>query len=246
MGTGCDVGVHTYIVEWSTGLTTESDCNNNTIPDSCDIANGGDCNNNGQLDACEIANHTATDCNNNGIPDTCDIANNTDGDCDGDGIPNSCEIAAGALDADLNGVPDGCEGDCNVNGQLDYLDIAAGAADCNGNQMIDSCEDGSGIYRNSGNLGNIGSGVPRSVTFATLPAAVTSVTLEVSARANLSASNRFLIMKLNGGASVYLFQTTGTDCPSTPNTYSRTFTASEFNTLTARGSLDVAFTAPAL
>ncbi len=232
------------IVEWESGLTTESDCNNNTIPDSCEIANGGDCNNNGQLDACEIANHTATDCNNNGIPDTCDIANNTAGDCDGDGIPNSCEIAAGALDADLNGIPDGCEGDCNLNGQLDYLDIAAGAADCNGNQMIDSCEDGSGIYRNSGNLGNIGSGVPRSVTFATLPAAVTSVTLEVSARANLSASNRFLIMKLNGGASTYLFQTTGTDCPSTANTYTRTFTASEFNTLTASGSLAVAFTAP--
>jgi len=234
----------TYICEWESGLTTEFDCNNNTIPDSCDIANGGDCNNNGQLDACEIANHTATDCNNNGIPDTCEIANNTDGDCDGDGILNSCEIAAGALDADLNGIPDGCEGDCNVNGQLDYLDIAAGAADCNGNQMIDSCEDGSGIYRNSGNLGNIGSGVPRSVTFDTLPAAVTSVTLQVSARANLYASNRFLIMKLNGGASTYLFQTTGTDCPSTPNTYSRTFTASEFNTLTESGSLDVAFTAP--
>ena len=232
------------IIEWSTGLTTESDCNNNTIPDSCEIANGGDCNNNGLLDACEIANHTATDCNNNGIPDTCDIANNTDGDCDGDGIPNSCEIAAGALDADHNGIPDGCEGDCNVNGQLDYIDIALGAADCDNNGMIDSCEDGSGIYRNSGNLGNIGSGVPRFVTFATLPAAVTSVTLEVSARANLSAINRFLIMKLNGGASTYLFQNTGTDCPSTANTYARTFTASEFNTLTASGSLAVAFTAP--
>jgi formylglycine-generating enzyme required for sulfatase activity len=239
-----DNSIKGYMVEWESGLTTESDCNNNTIPDSCEIANGGDCNNNGLLDACEIANHTATDCNNNGIPDTCEITNNTDGDCDGDGILNSCEIAAGALDANLNGVPDGCEGDCNLNGQLDYLDIAAGAADCNGNQMIDSCEDGSGIYRNSGNLGNIGSGVPRSVTFDTLPAAVTSVTLEVSARANLFATNRFLIMKLNGGASIYLFQTTGTDCPSTPNTYSRTFTASEFNTLTASGSLAVAFTAP--
>ena len=233
-----------FCVEWSTGLTTESDCNNNTIPDSCDIANGGDCNNNGQLDACEIANHTATDCNNNGIPDSCDITSNTDGDCDGDGIPNSCEIAAGALDADLNGIPDGCEGDCNVNGQLDYIDIAMGATDCDNNGMIDSCEDGSGIYRNSGNLGNIGSGVPRSVTFATLPAAVTSVTLQVSARANLSAINRFLIMKLNGGASTYLFQNTGTDCPSMANTYTRTFTASDFNTLTASGSLDVAFTAP--
>ena len=239
-----DNSIKGYMVEWESGLTTEFDCNNNTIPDSCEIANGGDCNNNGQLDACEIANHTATDCNNNGIPDSCEIANNTAGDCDGDGIPNSCEIAAGALDANLNGVPDGCEGDCNVNGQLDYIDIAAGAADCNGNQMIDSCEDGSGIYRNSGNLGNIGSGVPRSVTFATFPAAVTNVTLEVSARANLSATNRFLIMKLNGGASTYLFQTTGTDCPSTANTYTRTFTASEFNTLTASGSLAVTFTAP--
>ena len=190
----------------------------------------------------------AFDADGDGVIDSQDncvnIANPSQADCDNDGIGDACEIAAGALDADLNGVPDGCEGDCNVNGQLDYLDIAAGAADCNSNLMIDSCEDGSGIYRNSGNLGNIGSGVPRSVTFDTLPAAVTSVTLEVSARANLSASNRFLIMKLNGGASIYLFQTTGTDCPSTANTYSRTFTASEFNTLTASGSLDVAFTAP--
>ena len=157
------------------------------------MANGGDCNNNGQLDTCEIANNTA-------------------GDCDGDGIPNSCEIAAGALDADLNGIPDGCEGDCNVNGQLDYIDIALGAADCDNNGMIDSCEDGSGIYRNSGNLGNIGSGVPRSVTFDTLPAAVTSVTLEVSARANLYASNRFLIMNLNGVLIKYPFITNGTAC----------------------------------
>ena len=220
-----DNSIKGYMVEWESGLTTESDCNANGIPDSCEIANGGDC-------------------NNNGIPDSCDIANNTAGDCDGDGIPNSCEIAAGALDANLNGIPDGCEGDCNLNDQLDYIDIALGAADCDNNGMIDSCEDGSGIYRNSGNLGNIGSGVPRSVTFATLPAAVTSVTLEVSARANLSANNRFLIMKLNGGTSTYLFQTTGTDCPSTANTYTRTFTASEFNTLTASGSLAVTFTAP--
>ncbi len=51
------------------------DCNNNGIPDSCDIASGfsQDCNNNGVPDSCDIASGLSQDCNNNGVPDECDI-----------------------------------------------------------------------------------------------------------------------------------------------------------------------------
>ena len=49
-----------YIVEWSTGLPTESDCNNNGIPDPCDMQSGvlKDLNLNGYPDSCEIAGPT--------------------------------------------------------------------------------------------------------------------------------------------------------------------------------------------
>ena len=45
-----------------------TDCNENLIPDECDLSEGvsRDCNSNGLLDECE-------DCNGNGVPDDCDL-----------------------------------------------------------------------------------------------------------------------------------------------------------------------------
>ena len=86
---------YSYIVEWSTSLPTESDCNANGIPDSCELANGGDCNNNGLLDACETFDQTTPDCNNNSVPDSCDIESGTARDCNLNGVPDSCDIESG-------------------------------------------------------------------------------------------------------------------------------------------------------
>ena len=50
------------------------DCNNNSIPDWCEIANG-----------------LALDCNDNGIPDSCDLTSGTSHDYDGNHIPDECD-----------------------------------------------------------------------------------------------------------------------------------------------------------
>ena len=70
------------IIEWD-DVGTESDCDENGVPDSCD-----------------------PDCNGNGIPDACDIAAG-ETDKDQDGVPDSCEYARG--DFDLNGCVEGLD-----------------------------------------------------------------------------------------------------------------------------------------
>ncbi len=49
------------------------------------------------------------DCNVNGVPDATDLALGTSDDCDGNLVPDECDITAGALDSNLNGIPDSCE-----------------------------------------------------------------------------------------------------------------------------------------
>jgi hypothetical protein len=94
------------------------DCNDNEVPDSCDIASG-----------------TSLDCNGNGIPDECDLAGGTIPDCNENGIPDSCDIASGtSADKEANGIPDECEvgpeprfrrGDADGSGKLDLTDAIA-------------------------------------------------------------------------------------------------------------------------
>ena len=84
------------------GVTSSTDCNQNGIPDSCDLANG------------------APDCNTNGIPDSCDIASGTDPDPEGDGIPNSCEPASGIR---LRGPSEVNSGNCPEIGSELVFDV---------------------------------------------------------------------------------------------------------------------------
>ena len=84
---------------------TSADCDGNGVPDECDIAGGApDCNSDGIMDACDMGE----DCNGNGTPDGCDIANGDAEDCDGNGRPDSCDIADGG-DGNGNGELDACE-----------------------------------------------------------------------------------------------------------------------------------------
>jgi uncharacterized protein YegL len=105
---------------------TSADCNNNVLPDECDLAAGTsddcnfnqvpdecepDCNNNGTPDDCDVISGTSPDCNFNGSPDACDIASGTSEDCQSNGIPDECDIAAGdSNDNDADGIPNECDG----------------------------------------------------------------------------------------------------------------------------------------
>jgi len=121
---------------------SNTDCNDNGIPDSEDLANGTatDCDNNGLLDecqddcdgdgtadACELINGEAEDCNFDGVPDNCQLSDGSLADCDRDGVPDSCQIAAGASDCDGDEVLDECQ-------------IVAGDVDCDNNGVLDICE----------------------------------------------------------------------------------------------------------
>lgn len=67
----------------------DDDCNENGIPDECDIdcgAPAGPC----DMPDCGLS----VDCNGNGIPDECDIASGFSADCQPDGIPDECQLSA--------------------------------------------------------------------------------------------------------------------------------------------------------
>jgi len=95
------------------------DCNDNGIPDECDVL-GLDCNGNGVPDDCDVQ---ANDCNYNGIPDDCDIADGISADCNDNGIPDDCDIVDGAsTDCNNDGTPDDCETDGDDDGVIDACD----------------------------------------------------------------------------------------------------------------------------
>ena len=81
------------------------------------------------------------DCNSNGIADSTDIANGAL-DCNVDGIPDECQSE---VDCDGNGIPDTCDIldnsdlDCDRNGELDSCQIANGG-DQNEDGVLDACE----------------------------------------------------------------------------------------------------------
>lgn len=107
------------------GCGGSDDCNNNFVPDECEP----DCNSNNQPDDCDVFLGTVPDCNNNSNPDDCDILQGTAQDCNNNGIPDQCDITAGVeTDCDGSGVPDGCE-------------LASDPTlDCQPNGVFDACD----------------------------------------------------------------------------------------------------------
>lgn len=104
-----------------------ADCNLNCVPDDEDIAEGDseDCNENGIPDECEL--NVETDCNENGLLDECELADGAP-DCNENGILDECDLASGySYDWNENGIPDECEsfepGDMNCDGVVDIGDV---------------------------------------------------------------------------------------------------------------------------
>ena len=130
-----------YLVEWSNA--TESDCNSNGIPDSCEADSDGD----GKIDACDgcpaDANKTAPGICGCGVADT-----DTDGDgtanCN-DGCPADANKTApgicgcGVADTDTDG--DGTA-DCNDGCPADANKTAPGICGCG---VADTDTDGDGV-----------------------------------------------------------------------------------------------------
>ncbi len=128
-GEGCEVGCDATC----TGdVVCDPDCNDNGIPDACDISSAmgnpdfQDCQPNGIPDGCDIDNDPSLDCQPNRVPDFCDNRDCADddevtcGDCDGDGLLNVCEIDVNEQDCDGSGVCNACALSCvaTVNGRL--------------------------------------------------------------------------------------------------------------------------------
>jgi hypothetical protein len=119
-----DVGFPSNIMIRADGMPNDPDCNDNQIPDECDIAQG-----------------TSADCDGNDLADECEFL-----DCDGNGVHDPCDILAGAADCNADGIPDRCQldgRDCNSDGILDECQIA-GDPDCNHNRVLDACDIASG------------------------------------------------------------------------------------------------------
>ncbi|MFO0839461.1 MAG: hypothetical protein U1D55_13175 [Phycisphaerae bacterium] len=129
----------------------DGDSDGDSVPDCDDLCPGGDdridCNQNGIPDACDVT----PDCNQNGRPDSCDIALGASLDCNHNGVPDECDIVGGtSLDANHDGVPDecGCVGDLNGDRVVDSADlgILLGAwqinagGDLNGDNQTDSSD----------------------------------------------------------------------------------------------------------
>ena len=96
--------------------------------------------------------------------------------------------------------------------------------------------------RNSGNLGPVGTGVPRSFTFHDLPAAASAVLFTVRARSDLSDANEYLVLGLDGGSFVFLFGETGSDCPAQLDQASHWMSMKQFNGLVADGEFTATLT----
>jgi len=113
------------------------DCNLSGINDFCEI----DCNNNLVPDDCDIDEGSSDDCNLNAIPDECDLDTGFSQDCQGNSIPDECDILGGtSTDCSGDNVPDECDPDCNNNGIADTCDVVNGTSeDCDLNGILDEC-----------------------------------------------------------------------------------------------------------
>ena len=101
------------------------DCNQNGIPDFCDLSSGAesDVDLDGVPDSCEI------DCDRDGIPDDHEIETGGEADCNENGSLDKCDIeSAASQDENDNSVPDECEGgrqvpgDCTQDGTVNIAD----------------------------------------------------------------------------------------------------------------------------
>lgn len=215
------------------------DCNNNGMPDECDIQDGisPDCNRNGIPDECDVASGAVEDCNRNGIPDECDVMEE---DCNGNGIPDECDVAM--QDCNGNGIPDECDAalvDCNGNGIPDECDIASGSSlDCNQNGFPDECDIAVSVTFDSGELAPFDADNPHRVTIAPLPPPTGDVIFAIEANAELDFGTEEVEVYGNGVLLGILYRD-GLDCPQVSTGETITVPAEQFAALLVDNALEL-------
>lgn len=127
-------------------IPCDTDCNNNGIPDVCDIDENADpkgpnkyfCGPGcvGCPDTCD------DDCNGNLLPDLCEIpvtslgglcvTGDCDPDCNKDSIPDSCNLVDCTDESEC--------GDCDGDGIMNRCDTFPSEMDCDGNGVCNICE----------------------------------------------------------------------------------------------------------
>ncbi len=95
----------------------------------------------------------------------------------------------------------------------------------------------------SGPLGNIGAGSPQSFVLNGPPTAVGDVRMIVTAVADMSSSSEFIDISINGTAVGSVFNSGGTDCPSTPDRAEIIVPAAAYNLAVAGGDATITLTA---
>jgi formylglycine-generating enzyme required for sulfatase activity len=129
------------------------------------------------------------------------------------------------------------QGQCNVPGELGPATVVASGA-LHTLALTLTCGTPT-VDRTSGNLGPIGSGTPREITFSGLPAAASAATLRVRVRSDLNLSSEFLTLRLDGVTSGTLFVTGANDCPATPDETTVTIPLKALAGYLANGALTV-------
>ncbi len=130
-------------LEYCTPPACQLDCNNNGVPDSCDLGDGvsDDCNGNSVPDECDTAFGDSLDCDEDSVPDECEP------DCNENGVADDCDIADGtSLDIDGNGIPDDCHGIYRVPTEFLTIQAAINAAESADTVLI-----ADGTYTGEGN-----------------------------------------------------------------------------------------------
>jgi len=187
--------------------STGGDCDDNGVPDACEIAlgQGMDCDENGVVDACQIFDGSATDVDGDGVLDQC-------ADCNGNGLADVNDVLNGGIaDCNLNYIPDSCETDCDGNGAPDQCDL---------------------LFRaDSPMMSPFGTGLPGQHIAPAVPVASDDVLFEIEAVADLGAADQTIALLLNGVVIHTFFDTTGASCSALPVRDRFTYPRAFFNIL---------------
>jgi len=89
------------------------------------LAGGTDCNDNSIPDACDIAQGTSLDANANGVPDECETGPVPSPDINNDGVVNVNDLLSVISQWGVCPPTAPCSGDVVVNGQVDVSDLLA-------------------------------------------------------------------------------------------------------------------------
>jgi hypothetical protein len=109
---------HGLVQRYDIAAIGAPDCDENGVPDDCDLADGApDCNENGIPDECDIAHGLSFDENENGIPDECE--GSCPGDFDEDGDVDTADLLH------LLGAWGTSGGDMDGDGDTDTADLLA-------------------------------------------------------------------------------------------------------------------------